>query len=106
MSAFIFHPAAAADLDAIVRYTRREWGEAQARAYAAKLKQCAQRCASGKADMVRHRQAGLGLLRCKRHIIAVLQREREPLLILAILHQRMDSDRHLAQRWKAIGGAP
>ncbi|MFY9642754.1 MAG: type II toxin-antitoxin system RelE/ParE family toxin [Rhodomicrobium sp.] len=47
-AAFVFHPAAEAELRGIVRYTSKEWGEAQARTYAAKLRRCIQALANGK----------------------------------------------------------
>jgi plasmid stabilization system protein ParE len=41
-------PDAEADLKAIARYTRRQWGEAQSRQYARTLATCFQNIAAGK----------------------------------------------------------
>jgi toxin ParE1/3/4 len=46
-AAFTLHPAAEAELREIVRHTRKQWGEAQARIYAAKIHRRIQELANG-----------------------------------------------------------
>jgi toxin ParE1/3/4 len=45
-AAFVFHPEAEAELREIVRYTVKQWGVAQAKKYAATLRQCIQALAT------------------------------------------------------------
>ncbi|MDC7685152.1 type II toxin-antitoxin system RelE/ParE family toxin [Asticcacaulis sp. BYS171W] len=89
---FILGTSAAEDLRSIVSYSRDRWGDDQARRYAAKLKQAIERLADGRgrfrdvSDMI----DGLRVMRCEHHFIFGLVRENQPMLIVAILHERMD----------------
>jgi plasmid stabilization system protein ParE len=76
LSDFLFHPAAAAELDVIVRYTRHQRGkaQAQARTCSGKMKRCALPLrqlpdTSGRAGGWLQ---GLSLVRCEQHGIAFL----------------------------------
>lgn len=92
--------AAEADLRDIVRYTRKQWGDAQARAYVASLKICIERIASGcsvSRDMA-GLYPGLRMSRCEHHYIFCLPRNGAPALIVAIFHERMDLMVRLADR--------
>jgi len=87
----------------IIRYTRKEWGDAQVRRTIAKLEQGIARLASCKGifkDMGTFYPALL-MARCEHHDVFCLPRERSPALIVAIFHERMDLTARLAGRLKA-----
>ncbi len=91
-AAFVFHPAAEAELREIVRYTSKQWGDAQARKYAAKLRRCIQALTNDKMpykDMSGLYPA-LRMAHCEHHYIFCLPRPDAPALVVAILHERMD----------------
>ncbi len=97
---YVFHRLADADLDAIVDYTRREWGDAQARRYLEKLRKCLDVISN---DDMRYRvetgfAAPVRVMRCQHHYIFCQPRVGEPALILAILHERMDLTARIAER--------
>lgn len=92
--------AAEADLRGIVRYTRKTWGDAQARRYAAQLERGLEAVVSGKGAF-RDMSAlypGLRMARCEHHCIFVLPRDGAPALVVAILHERMDLMVRLQER--------
>lgn len=103
MNNYILTNAAEADLRGIIRYTRKEWGSAQARRYVARLEQGIARLASRQGifkDMSALYPALL-MSRCEHHYVFCLQRENEPELIVAIFHERMDLMTRLANRLNA-----
>jgi toxin ParE1/3/4 len=105
-AAFAFHPTAEAELREIVRYTRKEWGAAQAREYAAKLHHCIAVLATGNKpyrDMT-SLHPGLRMARCGGHYVFCLLRQDAPALVVAILHERMDILVRLEQRlnWSGL----
>ncbi len=86
----------------IVRFTRKQWGEAQARQYAAKLRNRIQALANAQKpykDMSSLYPA-LRMARCERHYVFCLPRQEAPALIVAILHERMDVMARLEDRLK------
>ena len=92
MQTYTLTAAAGADLREVVRYTRRQWGEVQARRYAGRLRSCIQALATGEGA---HRDAGvfypgLRMARCDHHLVYCLPQTDAPVLIVAILHERMD----------------
>ena len=91
---------AEADLRAIIRYTRKEWGEAQARDYAAKLKLCIEGMVAGDAGAkdMGALYPGLQMMRCEYHFIFCLFSDDAPALVVALLHERMDLMARLADR--------
>ncbi len=100
MTAWQLTAAAEADLRAIVRYTRNEWGSDKAQSYAGDLKQAIQRLAD---NPNRHRampqlHADVRIARGGQHLIFALLKANGPALILAILHERMDLIARLANR--------
>jgi plasmid stabilization system protein ParE len=99
-AAFVLHPAAEAKLREIVRYTRKQWGAAQAREYAAKLRQSILALAAGKKPFkdMSSLYPGLRTARCGGHHIFCLCRQDAPALVAAILHERMDVMARLKQR--------
>jgi toxin ParE1/3/4 len=79
--------AAEADLRAIIRYTRDEWGAQQARSHAEALEQAIQLLAD---QPLRHRalpevHPDVRIARCRHHLIFALPQAGGPTLILAIL---------------------
>jgi plasmid stabilization system protein ParE len=102
MTAYVLADDAQADLREIIRYTRRQWGDAQARSYVAKLKR-------GMAGLAAHQGSfkdlsevypALCMAHCERHFLFCLPRKNAPALIIAILHERMDLMARLAGRLK------
>lgn len=92
--------SAEADLRDIVRYTRNQWGETQARHYLAALKSCIERVAAGLGivkDMAAL-HAGLRMVHCHHHYVFCRSDDHAPALIVAILHERMDLMTRLSDR--------
>ncbi|PNQ04037.1 type II toxin-antitoxin system RelE/ParE family toxin [Sphingobium sp. SA916] len=89
---YVLTLAAAEDLRAIVRYTRKQWGDTQVRSYMIKLERGIVRLATGQAGFrdMSDFHPGLRMLHCEHHFIFCLPRELEPALIVAIFHERMD----------------
>lgn len=86
----------------IVRYTRKEWGAAQARTYVTKLTAGIARVAAGQ-GVFKELDAlypALRMARCEHHYVSCLPRENAPALIVAIFHERMDLMVRLAERLK------
>lgn len=89
---YVLTLAAEADMRGIVRYTRKAWGDAQARRYAAQLERGLGAVVSGQGAF-RDMSAlypGLRMARCEHHFVFVLPRDDAPALVVAILHERMD----------------
>ncbi len=100
MASYAFTQEADADLDGIVDYSRRQWGDQQARRYLAQLRLCLEQIAdeSGRHKIESKFSKPVRVLRCQRHYIYCLPRTGEPNLILAILHERMDLMARIAER--------
>lgn len=97
---YVLSGAAEADLRDIIRYTRKQWGDAQVRRYISELEQHIARLVTSQEsfrDMSEFYPA-LRMARCKHHYVFCLPRERAPTLIVAILHERMDLMTRLAHR--------
>lgn len=92
--------AAEADLRDIIRYTRKQWGDAQTRSYVAKLQAGMEGVATGE-GLFKDMSAlhpGLRMARCEHHYIFCLSRADAPALVVAIFHERMDLMVRLAAR--------
>lgn len=103
MTAYILTAAAEADLRAIVRYTRHQWGEDQVRRYIERLEQGIGRLARGEGAF-KDMDAlfpSLRMARCERHYVFCLPRETGPALIVAIFHERMNLMTRLSSRLNA-----
>lgn len=92
MTAWRLPQAAEADLRAVIRYSRDEWGTEQARSYAGAIEQAIQQLVD---HPHRHRalpavHPDVRIARCGRHLIFALPMDGGPTLILAILHECMD----------------
>lgn len=99
MSYLLTHDAEA-DLRAIIRHTRKQWGDAQLRIYVAKLEATIVRVAAGQGSFKRldALHPALRMARCEHHYIFCLPRENAPALIIALFHERMDLMARLADR--------
>jgi plasmid stabilization system protein ParE len=97
---YVLTRSAAADLRSIIRYTLEQWGEAQCRAYVARIEAAASELALGKGTFKRLDELipGLRARRAGRHVLFCLPRPEQPALILAILHERMDFIARLKER--------
>jgi plasmid stabilization system protein ParE len=89
---YVLQSGAANDLRSILRYTRETWGVAQAQAYSEKLRTGLQRLAQGQVayKALSDIHPALRVMRCEHHYIFGIWREKEPVIIVAILHERMD----------------
>lgn len=105
-ASYVLTSAAEADLRDIIRYTRREWGDAQTRSYVAKLARGIERMAAarGASKDMAALYPGLRMVRCEHHYIFCLSRDDAPALVVAIFHARMDLMARLADRLE--GGGP
>ena len=97
---YVLTTAAESDLREVLRYTRRQWGAAQARRYVGQLQRCVEILATGDGG---HRDLedlhpGLRVVRCEHHDIFCLPRIGAPALIIAILRERMDLMARIAGR--------
>jgi len=93
-------PAAEDDLREIARYTLKQWGKAQSLRYAALLEQCFMEIA-GRSRLFRtplERYPFLRVSRCQHHYVFYLHLESQPPRIIAVLHEKMDMLRRLANR--------
>ncbi len=83
-----------------MRYTRSQWGDAQARAYIAKLTRCIERSVTGVSSTkdVSDLYPALRMGRCEHHYVFYLPRDDAPTLIVAIFHERMNLMLRLANR--------
>jgi len=102
LTGFVLTAAAESDLRGIVRYTRKQWGNAQVRHYIAKLEQGIASLADGK-GVFKDMSAlfpGLRMGLCEHHYVFCLPRDGAPALIVAIFHERMDLMTRLADRLK------
>ena len=100
MNGYVLTDEAEADLRSIIRYTRKQWGEAQVRRYIAKLQAGIANLAASKGafkDMSAIYPA-LRMSHCEHHYLFCLPREGAPALIIAIFHERMDLMTRLAGR--------
>lgn len=100
MKSYVLTDAAEADLRGIIRYTRKEWGNAQVRPYIAKLEQGIARLVSrqGSFKDMSALYPALLMAHCEHHYIFCLPRENSPALIVAIFHERMDLMTRLTDR--------
>ena len=91
MSSYKLSDEAAADLDEITVYTYENHGATQALRYIDNLDECATNLASGygyyKELPGLHPQ--LRMKHCQHHYIFGIVREFQPMLVVAILHERM-----------------
>lgn len=92
--------SAKADLQNIVRYTKREWGKAQTVRYTNRLLQGLEQIAAGTGQFkdMSDLAHGLRMARCERHYLVCLELPDQQPAIVAILHERMDLMARIAER--------
>jgi toxin ParE1/3/4 len=97
---YVLTQAAEADLRVIIRYTRKQWGDAQVRRYMARLENGIVRLATGQGSFkdMSALYPALRMARCEHHYVFCLPQENAPALVLAIFHERMDLMTRLADR--------
>ena len=96
MGAYRLTRRAAADLDAIFEYTALRFGLGQARSYFDMLHECCQRLA-GNPGLGRSAESlapGLRRYEFRSHVVFYMAESRE-LLVVRVLHARMDAQRHV-----------
>lgn len=105
-SSYLLTAAAEADLRDVIRYTRRQWGDAQTRSYITKLTRGIERLAIGQGALkeIPALYPGLRMAHCEHHYLFCLPREDAPALVVAIFHERMDLMARLADRleWRVL----
>lgn len=84
----------------IIRYTRKQWSDAQVRRYIEALEQGIARLVAGEGAFkaMDALYPSLRMAHCAHHYVFCLPREHEPALIVAIFHERMDLMARLADR--------
>jgi toxin ParE1/3/4 len=96
MKGFILSPAAQADIDGIWDYTARRWGEEQAVRYLQDMRDVCRKLAAGTRPS-RPVDIRPGYHRCQSgsHVLYFKTADDGQIVIIRILHQRMDVNRHL-----------
>ncbi|OOW86890.1 MULTISPECIES: type II toxin-antitoxin system RelE/ParE family toxin [Xanthomonas] len=84
----------------VIRYTRKQWSDAQVRRYIARLEQGIARLASGQGTFkdMSSLYPALRMASCEHHYVFCLLRAYAPALVVAIFHERMDLMTRLAAR--------
>ena len=97
MAKFELSQAADVDLNEIYIYSYREFGEAKADAYLLSLEQCFERLAEfpGLGRPIDHIRPGYFRFPHASHTIFFVKGP-DQIRIIRVLHQRMDSERHIA----------
>lgn len=92
--------AAAKDWRNIVHYTLKKFGKKQVKKYTDSLIKCLDDLASEKGQFKTINISNHKVLvkRCQKHYIFALNKSDHPLLIIAILHERMDLMQRLQDR--------
>lgn len=101
---YVLTEAAEADVRALIRYTRAQWGVAQTRIYVAALERGMARLAAGEGPFkdMSALYPQLRMMHCEHHYIFCLPRNTAPALVIAVLHERMDLMVRLAERLKGV----
>jgi toxin ParE1/3/4 len=96
MKPLIFLPAASADIDSIYDYTEENWGDEQAEAYAFGIRDICRTVASGarRGRQISGLKAGYLALAYRSHFV-IYRNEDVQIVVVRILHQRMNLSRHL-----------
>ena len=100
MSGLRYAPAARADLDAIWTYTVERWGVAQAASYVREIDQACHDAAAGRraSTPIDDIRPGYRKLLVRSHVVFWRRYEAGDMVVVRILHQRMDVTRHLSRR--------
>lgn len=96
MTGFLLSPAAQADLDEIWDYTAQRWNVDQAETYINALRDACHDLAAGKrVSRLADIREGYRKLLVGSHVLFFKQSDAGQIVIVRILHQRMDTDKHL-----------
>ncbi|HDS1667651.1 type II toxin-antitoxin system RelE/ParE family toxin [Stenotrophomonas maltophilia] len=100
MTAYVLTDDAEADLRSVIRYSRRQWGDAQARRYVTTMQQEVDRLVAGHsaAKDMGDLYPSLRMGRCGHHYVFFLPAGNSPTLVVAIFHERMDLMTRVAAR--------
>lgn len=96
MKKLIVSPRAGGDIDDIYDYTESRWGEDQAEDYPSGTRQALQEACRGtrKGKSIDHIRKGAMSLSFRSHYL-IYQEKAASLILIRILHQRMNIGRHL-----------
>lgn len=96
MAAYRLTRRAAADLDAVFEYTAERFGLVQARSYFQGLHACCERLANSprRGRSAESLAPGLRRYEFRSHVVFYLE-ESDGIVIVRVLHERMDAPRHL-----------
>lgn len=96
MAEFRLRPAALRDLEGIWRYTVQQWGVEQAVQYADTLNASFEALAQNPyiAATCEHIRSGYRCQRVERHAV-YFRVEKDTVVVVRVLHERMDAPRHL-----------
>ena len=97
MKTLLLSRAARSDLRDIYAYTYKEWGELHAETYLDSLRSAMERIADGTAAIhsLASRHQDMFKLRQGRHLIVCQTRNQNEILVVRVLHERMDIDVHI-----------
>ncbi len=100
MATYTFTRSAQNDLRDIAIYTSKQWGSDQAIKYAGNLDQCFEAITKGNIieKVVSENTPDIFYHRMQKHIIFYQKLENNDLIILAILHEKMDLMKRLQDR--------
>ena len=88
------------DLENIARYTLKTWGAEQIRKYMSALEERIENLPQGvgRFKELEGLQPGMRMVRCEHHYIFGLMRPESPMLVVVVLHERMDTIRRVRKR--------
>lgn len=91
---------AVSDLDEILQYSFERFGKKQMLKYSTQLASCLDKISenNGHYKRIEINRKTVRSLHCQKHYIFALERTDKPLLILAVLHEKMELTRHLKNR--------
>jgi plasmid stabilization system protein ParE len=97
---YLLSKEAEKDIRKIVRYTLENHGESQVEKYVTQLESCIINLSSGKGPHKKlvNIHVGLRYLHCQHHYIFGLFKPGKQMVIIAVLHERMEMIRHLQNR--------
>ena len=102
MASYTFTRSAQNDLRDIAKYTSKQWGKDQALKYAGDLDQCFEAIAKGHVieKAVSENVPDIFYQRMQKHIIFYQKGANNDVVILALLHEKMDMINRLLERLK------
>jgi toxin ParE1/3/4 len=96
MKKLILSPAAQADVDEIWDYTAATWSTAQAERYVRTIRDACRDLAGGaRTSRAVPTRPGYRKTSVGSHAVYFREADRATIVVVRILHQRMDADRHL-----------